>query len=430
MKPVLAKIEPGKEEKNRINSLAREIISEIRKHGYPARVMGSVAKGTWLAGDVDIDIFVFFDQKVGEKELEKDGLKVGKAVMKKFGAKLEIGYAQHPYVRGKIQGVRIDIVPCYKLKKMQIRSAVDRTPFHTSYVKSQLDQKGRKEAMLLKQFLKGQGLYGSELRVEGFSGYLAELLIIRYGSFNSAIAAARKWKRGKIVDIKKYYTSKEYTHLREMFPSPLIAIDPVDLNRNVSAVLNEKNFERFVKVANRYHKKPSEVFFFPKPVEPVLLANLPNLLFITLNHDKVVEDILWPQMRKTVGNLADELERNGFKVGRTGAWSNGKAILWLETSPKASPTYEHLGPPLKLKEHAKAFRKKYPKAKAKNGRLVATKKRKYTTADGFVRSYLKKGIGAGSHLKTKSAEVVVGAKIAPYYKGEFAAYLTKWLKNR
>lgn len=428
LKAVLKRIEPKSDEKCKVRELAKAIISQIREHGYSARVMGSVAKGTWLAGDVDIDIFVFFGQEVGEKELEKEGLRVGRAVIKKFGAKLEIGYAQHPYVRGKIQGIRVDIVPCYRLKKMQIRSAVDRTPFHTSYVKSQLDSKGREQAMLLKQFLKGQGLYGSELKVEGFSGYLAELLVIRYGSFEAALRAVRKWKKGKIVDIKKYYTSKEYAHLREMFPSPLIAIDPVDMNRNVAAVLNTKNFERFVKAANAYTKKPSEDFFFPKPVEPLPLGKVPPLLFAILKHDKVVEDILWPQMRKTVGSLAEEMERNGFNVGRTGVWSNGKSILFLETTMKTSQTYEHLGPPVGMKEHAKAFRKKYPKAKVKKGRLVAIRKRKHASADAFVKTYLKNGIGVGSHLKAVGAEVAIGPKIGPHYKKEFAEYLARWLK--
>jgi len=429
MKSVLDRIEPKKEERAKINKLAKAVIAEIRKYDYQARVMGSVAKGTWLAGDVDLDIFVFFDQKVPKQTLQKEALRIGKSVLKKLGARSEIGYCEHPYVRGKINGIRVDIVPCYKLKRVNIKSAVDRTPFHTSYVKSQLDEKGRKEAMLLKQFLKGQDLYGSELRVEGFSGYLVELLIIRYGSFKAALSAARKWKKNKIIDIKKVYTSKEHAHLREMFPSPLIAIDPVDMNRNVAAVLNEKNFDRFVKAARDYLKKPSEDFFFPEPTKPLALEKVPPLLFIILKHDRVVEDILWPQMRKTVSNLKDELERNGFKVKHTGVWSNGKSILFLETTLKSSPTYEHIGPPVKMKEHAKAFKKKNPGAKVKKGRLVAIKKRKHTTADSFAKNFIKKGLGVGSHLQPKAAEVLIGKKVKPYYKKDFADYLTKWLKD-
>ena len=429
MKPVLDKIEPKGDEKKKIKDLARAVVDEIRKHGYQARVMGSVAKGTWISNDVDLDVFVFFDQRVNEKDLEIVGLRIGKAVFKKLRAPWEIGYAQHPYVRGKINGIKVDIVPCYKLKKVQIKSAVDRTPFHTRYVKSQLDAKGKQEVLLLKQFLKGQGLYGSELRVEGFSGYLVELLIIRYGSFKSTINAVRNWKEGKIVDIKKYYTNKEHPHLREMFKSPLIVIDPVDENRNVAAVLNERNFKKFVEAAAKYHKKPSEDFFFPKPVAAFPLSKVPNLLFIVLKHDEVVEDILWPQMRKTVENLSQDLGRNGFKVKRAGVWSNGKSILFLDTTLKAAPTYEHPGPPVKMEEHAKAFRKKNPGAKVKAGKLVAMKRRKHTSAESFAKDFLKKGLGIGSHLQAKGASVLVGKSIKPYYRGDFAEFLAKWLKD-
>jgi len=42
----------------------------------------------------------------------------------------------------------------------------------------------------LKQFMKGIGVYGSELRRRGFSGYLTELLVINYGSFLGVLKEA------------------------------------------------------------------------------------------------------------------------------------------------------------------------------------------------------------------------------------------------
>jgi tRNA nucleotidyltransferase (CCA-adding enzyme) len=37
--------------------------------------------------------------------------------------------------------------------------------------------------------MKGTGVYGAEAKVEGFSGYLTELLVINYGSFPKALEA-------------------------------------------------------------------------------------------------------------------------------------------------------------------------------------------------------------------------------------------------
>ncbi|SVD30413.1 uncharacterized protein METZ01_LOCUS383267, partial [marine metagenome] len=48
-------------------------------------------------------------------------------------------YAQHPYLRGEIDGIGIDVVPCYAIDdSAHPISAVDRTPFHTKWVKQNI----------------------------------------------------------------------------------------------------------------------------------------------------------------------------------------------------------------------------------------------------------------------------------------------------
>jgi len=431
MKEVLDKIDPPREERRMISELAHALVSEIRSQGYPARVMGSVAKGTWISGDVDIDVFVFFSPRITDREMEKKGLMVGAKVFRKLGVRHEIGYAQHPYVRGSYRGIKIDIVPCYNLRKAEVRSAVDRTPFHTKYVRANLDERKRKHVLLFKQWLKGQGLYGSELKIEGFSGYLAELLIIKYGTLGSLLRDAKGWKAGKVVDIAGHYSRKDYPRLRNNFKSPLIAIDPVDRGRNVAAVLNGYNFGRFVEAARKYTKKPSKSFFFPKPLKPLPISKLPKIVYVVFRRESVVEDILWPQMKKTAGFMAESAERNGFRIKKWTVWANGHSILaFIPEKVKISSRYQHQGPPAKMEKHAKEFRKKYPSAKIVRGKLVAVRRRKYTELDKFFAKILKDGKGIGSHLPAKGATVLVGSEIKPHYSGVFQAHLTRFLKEK
>ncbi|NIS30872.1 MAG: tRNA CCA-pyrophosphorylase, partial [Actinobacteria bacterium] len=54
----------------------------------------------------------------------------------------------------------------------------DRTPFHAAYVEGRLNDELAAEVRVLKQLLEGIGVYGSDLKTRGFSGYLTELLVL------------------------------------------------------------------------------------------------------------------------------------------------------------------------------------------------------------------------------------------------------------
>ena len=64
---------------NIINSTARE--EEIPAE---AVLVGSVAKGTWLSGKADIDIFIKFPLHLDEKDLKKYGLILGRKCIERF----------------------------------------------------------------------------------------------------------------------------------------------------------------------------------------------------------------------------------------------------------------------------------------------------------------------------------------------------------
>ena len=62
--------------------------------------VGSTARGTWLAGDRDIDIFVRFPADIDRADLEEYGLAVGRDVLPDGREE----YAEHPYTVGEIDG--------------------------------------------------------------------------------------------------------------------------------------------------------------------------------------------------------------------------------------------------------------------------------------------------------------------------------------
>ncbi|MEM0473643.1 MAG: CCA tRNA nucleotidyltransferase, partial [Candidatus Aenigmatarchaeota archaeon] len=207
---IIKKITPKPQEEKKIKEISNKVLEATRKisSSYNAEVIlaGSLTRDTWLPNKNEIDVFILFPKTLSNKQLEETGLSVGKKVIETLKGKWTIEYAQHPYIRGKIDGISIDLVPCYKLEKGEkIISAVDRTQFHVKYLEEKLPKQLSNEVRFLKQFLKANGLYGADAKTNGFSGYLCELLIIKYGSFLNLLKTAKDWKVKEIIDIENQW---------------------------------------------------------------------------------------------------------------------------------------------------------------------------------------------------------------------------------
>ncbi|PHQ46529.1 tRNA CCA-pyrophosphorylase, partial [Halorubrum sp. C3] len=84
---VRERVLPEPEERERLRETAatltdrtREAIADLPVEADVVQV-GSTARGTWVAGDRDIDLFVRFDADLDRAELEEYGLDVGHAVL-------------------------------------------------------------------------------------------------------------------------------------------------------------------------------------------------------------------------------------------------------------------------------------------------------------------------------------------------------------
>lgn len=396
---VSKKIRPSEKEKEK----ALETFSEIRdfikkKYKVEAKLVGSVGKSTFLKGDKNLDIFIFFPLKTSREKLEKKGLEIGKAVFKKYKGKYEIDYAEHPYTKGMINGFELDIVPAYKVKNTkQLKSAVDRTPFHLNYVKRNLEDSD--QVRLLKKFLRGIGCYGSDLRNMGFSGYLCELLIINHNTFENVLKEAQNWRYQKIVDMKKAYSTKDYKKLKRNFKDQsFIFIDPTDKNRNVAAVLSREKYATFILNARKFLEKPSSNYFFPKEIKinkkkilDYLMKKKSKTIVIEFIKPEIIDDILYPQLRRLEKRIVKILKDNDFRVTDSLIYSNGKCGVAIELMYTELPAYKKISGPSVFNppKHQDIFIKKYKKVWFEGDRFFAEVKRKYYKSEDFLKDYLR-----------------------------------------
>ncbi len=410
LKRVLKKASPTKSQERELDRISRLVLSATNavatKFGCESMLAGSVTRNTWLPDKKEVDVFVLFPENTPREILEKEGVEIGKRVVSRLGGKSIISYAEHPYVHGKIGNYEIDVVPCYKIKSAEkIKSAVDRTPFHVRYIERNLLPEKAGEVRLLKQFFKGLGVYGADLKTEGFSGYLCDLLIIKHGSFREFIKSASKWGAKEIISVTGEKISSSV--LKNFKRHPLVVIDPVDSDRNVAAALTPKNYVKFTEAARSFIRKPSEDYFFPKKI-PMNAAQFKKLLdwkgtkiiSIAFKPPKVIPDILWPQLRKAADMVEKILRENEFIVLNKGVWSDGNktALIIFEMETALLPeTQKRIGPSTLLQKNSNNFREHYKDAMklyVEGDRWVAEIKRKFRTPEGKLMESLRRDVKA------------------------------------
>ncbi len=346
---ILKRIKPSAAEDKKVLSVAEElsekVVSVSRKlkvHVEPMLV-GSVAKGTHLK-DPDIDLFMLFPESTSVDELRSAGLEIGRKII---GGREH--FAQHPYVRGDFKGFQVDLVPAFRIRDTRKKmSAVDRTPFHTEFVKENLEKGREDEVRLLKRFMKGIECYGAEAKVQGFSGYLCELLVMRFGSFRGVLEAAKEWKVGEALELPG--------HPGKEFPEPLTFVDPVDPARNVASAVVPDTLVRFVQASREYLRSPSEKFFFPSMVqtlspEEIRVAaggRLNCIIVISFPRLNLIDDVVYPQLRKSLSAVTSLLEREEFEIEKTSLHIDSVTHLTVElASMKLPKTRKHRGPPVR-----------------------------------------------------------------------------------
>jgi tRNA nucleotidyltransferase (CCA-adding enzyme) len=401
---VLSAIKPDPKQMREEVDFAERLLKRIASkapRGCDVVLTGSIAKRTFLKDRRDIDIFVLFDRSFPREELEPTIKKLVSKAFPRVG--YQLSYAEHPYARFHYEGRRIDLVPAYKITKAAQRvSAVDRSVLHTRFIKKSLKAAQRDDVLLLKQFLISNELYGAEIKVEGFSGYLCELLILQHGGFMRLVRAAAKWKAPVFMDVGKLYIKKEIPGAMERF-GHLTAIDPTDKDRNVAAAVSEKNLRRFTILCRAFLKKPSKEHFFRKPEtfeQKLSKVRVGTGFLLSMPRPNVVDDVLWGQLHRMMRQMEDSLEDFSPKKMLAEDTQHLVRIAMFLDKDKLPSKILVQGPPLEMKEHMKKFRKKHPKARFKKskGKLYAEVKRPVTDARTAIKKFLKEFSTMKSHL--------------------------------
>ncbi|MGI0132000.1 MAG: CCA tRNA nucleotidyltransferase [Thermoplasmata archaeon] len=341
---VLRAITPSPEMMERVRTATRLLVeraeSAVRNRGSPVvrcLVAGSAARGTYLGDRLDIDLFLLFRTDVPREVLEREGLALGSEVLTDPVTK----YAEHPYRHGTFEGIEVDAVPGYAVDDpSRPMSAVDRTPFHQEYLTQRQTPEMVAQVRLTKQFLRALGVYGSEARTGGFSGYLVELLVLRFGRLRELLAAARGWR------IPVRLLSSPTAAPRTPDDVALLLDDPVDPNRNVATALTRRNLGRFILAAGHYLDHPSARAFdlpprpalAPADAKRRLAERRTHVAILGMPRPDLVDDILYPQLAKAERALADEAERLGFQVvGTASAAGEGRVVVLLEVAQRELP---------------------------------------------------------------------------------------------
>lgn len=438
---VLARLRPGEDERRHVGDVARRLVKEIDRSGDASgMVVGSVARDTWVSGDRDLDIFLLFPTTLTREELEAVGLSLARAIAEKFANGYQEKYAEHPYINVNIEGLDVDLVPCYAVASATgIMSAVDRTPFHTRFIRERI-RDYIDDVLLLKQFAKTGGVYGSDQMTEGFSGYLCELLVLHYGGFHRLLQAASGWRPGTIIEIIGSRTKE--------FSEPLVFVDPVDPGRNVSASVSLTRMYEFVELARGYLEKPSICFYFPKPGSPMnhkefrsaLESRGTRLFSVVLRTPPYIEEIIVPQLRKSQEAICSLLARQGFVVLRSDYSMRQEAsILLFELSTaELPPVKRHMGPPLWSAENADKFRVKYlfPEEGAQfsgpyieDGRYMVELPRQWMQAGALLRSPEVLQTALGKHVKQSMNEHWSVKEGSDCWDDSFAPFLTAFIRK-
>lgn len=379
-----------------VNTLLTRITTELKQLNCPAipKLVGSIAKDTYLCHSLDIDIFLVFPQKTKRQTLEEITSSIGKKILQNT----ESRYAEHPYIRGFFDQNIVELVPCYHITSAEEKqSAVDRTPLHTAYIRKNLMKQQKPQVRLLKQFLKGIGCYGAEAEIQGFSGYLCELLILKFGDFKTLLQNAKYWEQRIHLSIDEGHYPR--------FSTPLTFIDPVDPTRNVASAVSTHTFQLFIQACNSYLNQPKNTFFFPNPIKPLPLKKIAftlqktNRRFIGMSFFKpnIIDENLIPQLRKSLRSIVQECKHHDFVI--LNHWfkiNDNEQKVYLVFEPESlelTANIQHMGPPISQSEHVEEFKEKWNnhpftinKPYIENNRWYVTIQREYTTVKALLSS--------------------------------------------
>jgi tRNA CCA-adding enzyme len=362
------------------NSFKREIEKELRKNKIKADVFlgGSFAKKTLVNTEIkDIDIYVRF-YEITQNNLKKLD-KVVNSISKTRKLKINKTHGSRDYYRVIEEDIIYEIIPVLKINKpTNAQNVTDLSYFHVRYVKKKITPKLVKEIIRAKAFFKAQGVYGAETYIRGFSGYSVECLIIYYKTMDKMLKEILKATDKIILDPEKYYKNKNeiLLNLNEgRLQSPIIIVDPVWGERNVTAALSKESLDKLRKSATRYLNNPSYDFFKKKEFNHSnfikksqdIGGEYSKLLVFT---DKQEGDIAGTKLKKFFDFFLKQVANN-FEIIQEEFVYYGTKGAEYHIVTKRKEKIIRMGPSLNMSEACIEFKKAHRNIKNDGERLFA-----------------------------------------------------------
>ncbi len=405
---VLKTIKPSESEtqetikhSNQIMGLLKDIVDR----NVEIQVVGSIARATNLRGSADIDIFMLFDKRLEKDKIVRKGLEYAKLLSKKIkNSRYEVRYAEHPYARLYLNdfNIKLDVVPAYKLTKIEDRgTAVDRTPLHTDFINKNLTEKQRDDVRLLKYLLKTHNIYGAEVKIKGFSGYLCELLVYNFGSLVDTLEFFSKLELPICIRPKERDVSVDPT-LQKKFGSEFVVVDPVDPNRNVAAIVSVDALAKLCILSKSFLKNPDRGMFYGSGIDldnaerslnKLIASTDSDIYLLKISVEDKVEDIIWSQLNKLSEIIIGKTEKYGFVVTGSAVWINARVGNLLFLTPKVEIRSRLVkGPNVFAGDYAFNFIKSHKNAYGfvlKRGMVYAFEDAEYANVGQIIESVIK-----------------------------------------
>jgi tRNA nucleotidyltransferase (CCA-adding enzyme) len=389
---ILAKLRPGKLPPLVPRTLER-VQRALKREKAQAMLGGSAAKGTHLAGDHDIDVFVRFPP--GAQDISDRLERALRATLKE----VERVHGSRDYFLVRHGAYAFEFIPVLRVRSWrEAKNVTDMSPLHVAYVQRavKLAPSLADDIRLAKQFCKAARIYGAESHIGGFSGHVIDLLTIHYGSFRKLIEAAARWPDRVVLDPTHHHKDPARALNESKTLSPLIIVDPLQPERNSAAALTRDAFETFRARAKAYlAATPREQgrFFARSPLTlRAIQARYPRSRIIAVRLDPLPgkKDVSGAKCQKVLQHVLRALRDGEFAV-HSADWEftqpDKPAHLFIALDPSPLPRERTLrGPPSAMREAARRFRAAHSRTSVRAGHVLAIEPRAHTDALHLVRA--------------------------------------------
>ncbi|MFH1682477.1 MAG: hypothetical protein ABIA37_01650, partial [Candidatus Woesearchaeota archaeon] len=286
-------------------------------------------------------------------------------------------HGSRDYFQINYLGYDFEVVPILNVtNSKQAVNITDVSPLHAKWVNANA-KKVKDEIRLAKAFAKANSCYGAESYINGFSGYVLEIIVTYYGSFIDLLRAAVRWEHKDIIDTEKYYPSRENLFMeinQSKLHSALIVIDPVDKTRNAAAALDMEKFFLFKEKAAAFLETPGLDLFEKEKTsfQKLEKQTLHNLVYVEVTPTSGKDDVVGTKLLKAFQQLREKLKP--FEISSSGwEWDKGNkaTFYYILEKRQIDPFVIRTGPPLKMEEQVKAFKKKNKDTYQEKNRLMA-----------------------------------------------------------